>query len=741
MSLTDYTMVEFKQAPLPAKPFLRIAVPVPLRRLFDYHMPAVPVYRGQRIKIPFGPRQVIGIAVAAATSTDIPQGRIRPVTEVLDAAAISESMLDLLLWAADYYHYPPGEVIMLALPPPLRRSVGTRRAGRQMSEYWQLASDAPDPNSLKRSPKQSSVLQLLADSTSGVMAKSDLLVTSAVLRALIKKQWIVPADAINTSAKAASPLVLTAEQAQAVKTICSMVGKFQPVLLEGVTGSGKTEVYLQAISYYIEQGLQALVLVPEIGLTPQVYYQFSARFPDQVAVIHSGVSAASRRDAWLSASQGQTAILLGTRAAFFTPMPRLGLIVIDEEHDSSYKQQDGFRYSARDLAVKYAGELQIPVVLGSATPSLESIANTQFKRYQHLRLCHRVPGVAQPDWQLLDVRSQPKEALLADVTIEAIQEHLAADRQVLLFLNRRGIAPVLMCKKCNWVLDCDRCDAHMVLHKFRYGLRMLCHHCTRQIRVPSSCGACGKDKLFEVGAGVQKLEAFLRQHFADVEVLRFDTDISAASRLEKLARVENGKRQILVGTQILTKGHDFSNLTLTVIVNIDAGLFAPDFRATERVGQMITQVAGRAGRLLPGKVIIQTQVPHHPVLQTLLNEGYGAFARQSLQERKLAVMPPFAYLAMFRAEARTNEMAFDLLQWLATQLRRRQIPSSELEIWGPAAPAIERKVGLFHQHLVLCAQKRSQLQRTLKYLITLLEANKKHPRVRWSIEVDPIDLF
>lgn len=734
-------MVEFKQTPLPAKPFLRIAVPVPLRRLFDYQMPAVPVYRGQRVKIPFGPRQLIGIAVAAAESTDIPEGRIRSVTEVLDAAAISEPMLDLLLWAANYYHHPPGEAIMLALPPPLRRSIGTRKRGGQMSEYWQLAPNAPDPDSLKRSPKQSSVLQLLADSASGVAAKSDLQVTAAVLRALIKKQWIVPADAIAASEKAEPSLALTAEQAQAVQAICSMVGKFQPVLLEGVTGSGKTEVYLQAISHYVEQGLQALVLVPEIGLTPLVYRQFSVRFPDQVAVIHSGVSAASRRDAWLSVSQGQTAILLGTRAAFFTPMPRLGLIIIDEEHDSSYKQQDGFRYSARDLAVKYAGELQIPVVLGSATPSLESIANIKLKRYQHLRLRQRARGVAQPDWKLLDVRSQPKDALLADATIDAIQEHLAADGQVLLFLNRRGIAPVLMCKNCNWVLDCDHCDAHMVLHRFRYGLRMLCHHCTKQIRVPDRCGACGEDKLFEVGAGVQKLEAFLRAHFADFEVLRFDTDIGAVPRLEKLAKAEHGRRQILVGTQILTKGHNFLNLTLTVIVNIDAGLFAPDFRAAERVAQMITQVAGRAGRLVPGKVIIQTQNPHHPVLQTLLQEGYGVFARQALRERQLAAMPPFAYLAMFRAEARTNDMAFDLLQWLATQLRKQHAYLSELEIWGPAAPVVERKAGLFHQHLVLCASQRKQLQRILKYLITLLEANKKHPKVRWSVEVDPIDLF
>ncbi len=564
--------------------------------------------------------------------------------------------------------------------------------------------------------------------------------TSGILRKLLDKHWITPVEPLESGLIPEQPLVLNQEQADSLKAIHQAAGSFQCLLLEGVTGSGKTEVYLQAIDDCLERGLQALVMIPEIGLTSQLRSRFELRFPGRVGVIHSGIPEKDRRTVWFQAAEGRLSVLLGTRTALFTPLPRLGLIVIDEEHDGSYRQGDGFRYSARDLAVKYAGQRNIPVILGSATPALETIANVALKGYRHLRLSQRPKGIPQPRWRIADLRSLPESRRLADFTAHSMEQQLAAGNQVLFFVNRRGLAPVLMCKDCGWCYDCVDCDARMVLHRRSSGLYMLCHHCGAQTRVPGQCALCKSASLIEVGAGTQKFEAELQQRFPDYELLRIDSDVSPARRTELFSRICDGRSQILVGTNMLTKGHDFPHLTLTVIANADAGLFSPDFRAPERISQAIIQVAGRAGRSSSGEVIIQTRHPDHPLLLSLLREGYGAFARKNLQERLQHRLPPYAHLAVFRAEARVNQAARRLLMRVVAYRRQNADEFAGVELWGPIAPAMEKKFGRFHQQLVLCADSRRRLHRVLGLVIQKFEAEPQRS-VRWSVEVDPFDLY
>lgn len=738
-------MAEPASAPLAPARFLRVVLPVPVRHFFDYAMPELPVYRGQRIRVPFGRRQLIGIAVHSGNDSDIADERIRPVTEVLKGASISEALLDLLLWAADYYHHPPGEAVFLALPPSLRqRTQVAARAMGVMATCWQLSDTAPALEDVAQAPKQRMALGRLAAASGGLLG-AELSVAAATIRTLLARGWIVAAKAQTTAPPKPStpeqPLALSDEQARAVAAIVAAFDAFQCLLLEGVTGSGKTEVYLQASEHCLRFARTVLVLTPEIGLTPQIRQRFEARFPGRVAVIHSGLSAAARQAAWLAVAQGQVDILLGTRAALFTPMPSLGLIVIDEEHDSSYRQRGNLHHSARDLAIKLASDLRIPIVLGSATPSLESLANVDQKGYQHVHLSRRATDAPSPQWRLVDMRALPKEELLAAQTASVIQEHLARGGQVLVFINRRGIAPILMCADCGWMLDCSRCDAHMVLHRAGSVSYMLCHHCTRQIAVPNICAACRSGELFALGAGVQRFEALLQCQFPDHEILRFDTDVSPVKRLRLLLRAQHGRGQILIGTQMLSKGHDFPNLTLTVVADADLGLFAADFRAAERMAQLITQVAGRAGRARPGLVLIQTRNPDHPILQTLLESGYRGFAKQALAERLHATLPPYAHLAMFRAEAKTAKLAQASLARVATLARTNRALARSVELWGPVPAPMERKAGLFRQQMMFCAKRRDQLQQMLHFLVARLESDARSRRGRWSVEVDPIDLY
>lgn len=507
-----------------------------------------------------------------------------------------------------------------------------------------------------------------------------------------------------------------------------------------MTGSGKTEVYLRLIAEVVARHGQVLVLVPEIGLTPQLVERFRRRLPGRLAVLHSGLGEGERQAAWLAARDGEIDVVVGTRLAVFTPLARPGLIVVDEEHDPSLKQQDGLRYSARDLAVRRARDWQVPIVLGSATPSLETLHNARRGRYEHLRLTHRAGGARPPRLNVLDVRGRPMHEGVSDALLARIGDHLGAAGQVLLFLNRRGYAPTLICHDCGWVAECRRCDAHMTFHRRRGRLR--CHHCGAERAVDRVCPQCQSQSLMAMGQGTERIEGLMREHFPGIGVARIDRDTTARKgAFEALtAAVSSGEARILVGTQMLAKGHHFPQITLVGIVNADQGLFGADFRAAERMAQLVTQVAGRAGRAeRPGEVYIQTHHPEHPLLLRLIRDGYASFAEAALAEREQAGLPPFAHLALLRAESTQPQAPHDFLAQAAAAAQG--LACDGVELLGPVAAPMERRAGRVRAQLLLQAPRRVDLHRLLgpwaRQLGTLPEAR----RVRWSLDVDPQDLL
>ena len=514
------------------------------------------------------------------------------------------------------------------------------------------------------------------------------------------------------------------------------IGKFSCHLLDGITGSGKTEVYMHLLEKVLSEGKQALVLVPEIGLTPQLLRRFRNRLGLEPAIIHSGLSAGERLEAWAAARSGRAALVVGTRSALFTPMPRLGIIVLDEEHDASFKQQDGFRYSARDIAVKRAAELDIPVVLGSATPSLESLSNAAGGKYNWHRLRERATNAPLPAWRVLDMRQQNTLNGLSATALEAIGETLDRGEQVMVFLNRRGYAPVLMCQQCGWNGSCERCDAHLTWHKSMG--RLCCHHCGAQRPAPQLCPECRADALMGAGAGTQQLEESLEQRFPGFPVLRFDRDRTSRKGVmhQQLEQVREGDPCLLVGTQMLAKGHHFPVVTLVVIVNIDQALYSADYRALERMGQMIQQVAGRAGRMeKAGTVILQTLHPEHAALELLLSQGYEAYARWLLEERQLAGLPPAGYQALLRAEAHDRALAERFLDDAA-----RVFPSGETRVYGPMPAIMERISGRSRMYLVVQGASRSALHRQVDGWLPGLRRLPSARKVRWAIDIDPQEL-
>ncbi|MCZ7844977.1 primosomal protein N', partial [Stenotrophomonas maltophilia] len=510
-----------------------------------------------------------------------------------------------------------------------------------------------------------------------------------------------------------------------------------PFLLDGVTGSGKTEVYLQAIIHCLAQGRQALVLVPEIGLTPQTLARFRGRLGIAVHALHSGLNDNERARVWAAASRGEARVIVGTRSAVFTPLPQAGLLIVDEEHDGSYKQQDGIRYHARDFALVRAKALGIPVLLGSATPSLETLHNAYAGRYTHLRLKQRAGDARPPRVRILDVRKRPlHDGLSADV-LAGIGEHLQRGQQVLVFKNRRGYAPVLLCHDCGWTAPCQRCDAPMTVHGG--GRRLQCHHCGARQPAPLACPACGSLALQPQGIGTERLEEHLTAAFADFPVVRIDRGTtSRRDALEQQLAKLGDQPGILVGTQILAKGHDLPKLTLVVVVGIDEGLFSADFRASEKLAQQLIQVAGRAGRARdPGEVWLQTHHPGHPLLETLVSGGYHPFAQAELNQRQAAGFPPFAHLALMRAEAQQVEHANAFL------LAARQLLGEQnvVEAYGPMPAPMPRRAGYQRTQLLLSAPQRPPLHGVLAQLVPQLYALPEARKVRWSLDVDPTDLY
>ncbi len=732
-----------KRVPL----YLKVAVPSPLYRDFDYLPPAdadpAALLPGVRLKLPFGRREVVGVLLETSASTEVPAGKLKAARRVLDATpVIPADMLALARWAADYYRHPIGEVVQVLLPVPLRQG---KPASIAATPVWRLSGTGreADLGLLARAPKQRSLHGLLARHPQGLEPSAiaeELPGAGPALKALLKRGWIE--SAIDPAARASSPsvadgAVLNPAQRTAADAVIAALGSYKAFLLDGVTGSGKTEVYLEAIAAAVQQGRQALVLLPEINLTPQTLARFRARF-GEVAAFHSGLSDGERLATWLAARDGTARVIVGTRSAAWLPLMSPGLFVVDEEHDASFKQQDGFRYSARDLAVVRAQRAGVPVVLGSATPSLESLHNAAQQRYTRLSLPERAGIARHPSMKLLDIRSRPLVEGLSDLLLDAVKRHLTAGGQVLLFLNRRGYAPTLMCHDCGTPEACKRCDARMTLHGNK---RLVCHHCGSERPMPQKCSHCGSASFGAFGEGTERIEQALMELFPDAGVARVDRDSTRRKgSMEKLlGEVQRGERKLLVGTQMLAKGHDFPNVTLVGVLDADQGLFSADFRASERMAQLITQVAGRAGRAdKPGEVLIQTHQPQHPLLVHLVREGYASFAAAALDERRQAALPPYAALVLLRAEAPAAAAPQAFLEAARDLLAARRMAG--VQLLGPAPAPMERRAGRYRAHLLLQATQRAPLQNLLAAVLPELDSLKEARRVRWSVDVDPVSL-
>ncbi len=736
-------------------PILRIAVPSPLYQTFDYLPPLegdpATLQPGVRVRIPFGRRQTVGFLIALGTDSELNPALLRPALAVLDREPILPAdVLALIQWAWRYYHHPPGEAFATALPVLLRQ--GEPAVVPQPPSLWRITpagrTALAESVALRRAPIQRRLLDHLAQCPVGLDAETlrPLVRDSATtLRALHAKNWVESSAADASpppqaaSAVPIAPFAPSVAQADAVATVSAQLDRFQVFLLEGVTGSGKTEVYLRLIEAVLARGRQALVLTPEIGLTPQLLARFQERLPGPLAVLHSGLSDRERLNAWLLARDGTAKVVVGTRSAVFAPLRALGLLIVDEEHDLSYKQQDGFRYHARDLAVIRGRQLGIPVVLGSATPALESIQNARAGRYRQLSLPERVGGGTEAPIFILDVRRQPMTDGLSQPLLERMRAHLDRNEQVLLFLNRRGFAPILLCHECGWLSQCRHCDARMTLHLRQR--RLTCHHCGDNRPVDAVCPVCGSVDLRAVGHGTERLETALRPVFPGIGIARLDRDsIRRRGSLETLlADIHNGDRRILIGTQMLAKGHHFPDVTLVGIMDTDQGLYGVDFRSSERMAQLILQVAGRAGRAeKPGTVMIQTHHPDHPLLRVLVSAGYPAFAAAALAERQAALLPPFAYQALLRAEAGELERAIAFLN--AARALAEPI-TEDLELLGPAPAPMERRAGRYRANLLIQATQRQSLHRFLDRWTALLRAERGDRQVRWSLDVDPMELY
>jgi primosomal protein N' (replication factor Y) len=784
-------------------PVVRVALPTPLRRLFDYRAgpsgaAADAIGPGMRVLVPFGRQRLVGVAMEMAGSSELPDERLKPVLERLDPRPIFDPpTLALLGWAADYYHHPVGEVLAAALPKALR--LGASFESREVR--WTLTRaglQAQAEGAPLRAPRQRQLLMALAQSDAQGPADPDESarttgLTAAELderlgswrdaaRALVARGWAVATEVVaseaptaarhanraSATAPAAKPGLLDSsapesivvgpapepneEQRIAIEKVCGSLGAFGGFVLHGVTGSGKTEVYLRVVERALRLGRSALVLVPEIGLTPQLVGRFRQRFAAPMAVLHSALTDHERLLAWREAFSGRARIVLGTRSAVFAPARDLGVIIVDEEHDTSFKQHEGgFRYSARDLAVVRAQRAGVPVVLGSATPALETLQNVTAGRYTRLVLTRRAAEAAPPRLSLIDLRSSAVRAGISTPAVQAIERHLGAGGQVLVFLNRRGYAPTLLCTACGWIAPCRDCDARLTVHLSTARLR--CHHCGADTALPERCPQCGF-AVKSVGQGTERIEETLAELFPSTPCIRLDRDVvkRRGDMEEAMRRMASGEARILVGTQMVTKGHDFPNVTLVVVLNADQGFFSTDFRAPERLAQTIVQVAGRAGRgQKAGEVLIQTEFPDHPLLLSLLADGYEGFARAALAERSQASWPPFSRLAAVRDSAKTAESALAFLteaREAAEQIREDRGGGSgnralgrAIRLLGPAPAAMAKRAARYHAQLLLESKDRAALHRFLDAWLPALECLPSARRVRWALDVDPIDIF
>ena len=725
---------------------LLIAVPRPLRTLLTYtYPPTAQVTLGCRVAVPLGHGRSIGLVMALAENAASTPYQLKPIQAWLDQEPLLDAhLLEFLQWAARYYHHAIGEVVFSAIPNALRE-------GKSLPQVltWQAIPTPDAAAQLKRTKRQAELYQWLSQQTVPSSAQAIHTQLGAgwrpILAALIDKglvtETLSPTRIQRSSLGKLTPKLVLSEQQHTCLIQCKtwmQAPTLQPILLQGVTGSGKTEIYLRLIEEYLARGQQALILVPEIGLTPQLVQRFSDHFPEQqISCLHSGLNNAERLQAWMDARSGQADIVIGTRSAVFTAFANLGMIIIDEEHDTSFKQQEGFRYHGRDLAIKRAQMLNIPILLGTATPALETLQNADQGRYHYLRLEQR-PGKARPpSLEVQDIRGQSLHSGLSKLSLQAIQRSLERNEQAMLFINRRGFAPMLLCPACGWLAHCPACSANMTYHARKN--RIICHHCGADERAEAACPACQNPQLITQGQGTERIELVLQQYFPETPVVRIDRDTtSRKGSLERhLETVRNTERLLLVGTQMLAKGHDFPNLTLVVILDVDAALLSSEYHALERFGQLLTQVAGRSGRSdKAGHVILQTTQPQHPKLLTLLHTGYLAFARQLIEERKQWQFPPFSYQALIRAEAAEMDQALQYLEQL-----RLSIPAQAgVFLMGPVPAPLEKRAERYRAQLLIQAESRQLRHLCLNYLTNQEKNSPNQKSLRWSIDIDPVEL-
>ena len=655
------------------KRILRVCVLNTYHDSFDYHTEEHTPMIGTRVLVPFGKKERLGIVLSEKSSSEF---KTKPIASVIDLTPVlTTELLWLCEWISKYYQSPLSQVLLMALPKTYR--VGKAQEILYTAEELADAALPPNPNAL---------------------------------------------------------IPLNQEQALAACAIKQHLNKFTCFLLQGVTGSGKTEVYLSVIYAVLAQGKQVLVLVPEIGLTPELIARFKTQLPVEMIAIHSNLNDSERIIAFEKAKQGYARLIVGTRTAIFTPMAHLGLIVIDEEHDLSFKQMDHVRYSARDTALIRAHHANIPIILGSATPSLESLYNAQLNKYKKLYLRQRALTEISTHIELIDLRNQSLTEGLAPKTIEMIRTHLEQKFQVLIFINRRGFSPVLLCHACGGMMDCKQCDTHLTFHREQN--KLICHHCGWAKTVPQSCQSCGSIELLPIGIGTQRVLEGLQVLFPDINMMRIDRDeIRGKKAFERcLAKISHGEVQLMVGTQMLAKGHHFPKLTLVVVLDIDGGLAHHDFRSLEKLGQLLIQVAGRAGRAeFPGEVVIQTHQPTHFLLNCLLQQGYESFMAHIMASRKQAQLPPFSHLMMLQAESKKVETVLAFMHRIKPLLQ-----THDLTLLGPAPSPLARRAGFYRMQLLLKANHRNKLQKAVQALREHIQQQKIDKGLRWYMDVDPL---
>jgi primosomal protein N' (replication factor Y) len=744
-----------------AAPFyLNIALPVPLNKTFDYlPEPDQDMSRyqaGLRVSVSFANRTLTGVIVDIHQSPTYDPKKLKPITELLDSKPLLSSELNNIgHWLHTYYHQPLGQCMELLWPVLLRKG---GEASSTTQAFYRLNDLLPDIDTIKRAPRQVALLehfkqtlQAAQHSESGIWQK-DLVeagYTPAIVKGLAEKGFIQRKDKASfqplNGTGEQTPLILNPEQAQTVSAINNSQG-FAPFLLEGVTGSGKTEVYLQAIAPFIAASRQVIILVPEIGLTPQTVQRFAKRFDADILLLHSQLNDRERLDAWLLASQhkagSRAQIIIGTRSAIFTPAPNLAAIIIDEEHDQSFKQQDGIRYHGRDVAVMRASVLGLPIILGSATPSLDSLHNALTLKYSHLRLTQRAGDAQPPKLHILDINKQPVHHGLADELLPQIQTTIDNGHQVLVFVNRRGFAPTLYCPDCGWMSECKRCDAKMTLHQKPPHLH--CHHCDNKQALPRACPTCLSNQIQAMGAGTERLESHLQYQFQTTPVIRIDRDSTQnKNAMETLLEpVHAGEPCILVGTQMLAKGHHFPKVALVVMVNVDSGFFSADFRAMEKTAQLILQVAGRAGReSIRGKAVIQTEFADHPLLHLLSEENYHSLGLALLQERQAHHLPPYGFQALIRADSHQPREAEQFLHRVRELLNWHQqsLNLPHIKPLGPLPAPMELRAGRFRSQLWVSCVNRKMLHHFMDQVLAGVYEIKGFHKVRWSLDIDPTD--